>query len=87
MRISKATAYVNGVPIWEYSYDNEVYLVREYGNPHCKTHNYIIRSPSNKLYCFNEISDDLPVLFSLIKSGKADKDYYACDIQSIYDEI
>lgn len=87
MFIAKDVGRVNGVPVWEYSTKEGTYLVREYGNSQCGKRNYIVKSPSGKLYCFSDYSSDLPELFLFIRQGKADKERYSCDLESIFDEL
>ena len=87
MFIAKDVGRVNGVPVWEYSTKEGSYLVREYGNSQCGKRNYIVKSPSGKLYCFSDYSGDLPELFLFIRQGKADKERYSCGLESIFDEF
>ncbi len=87
MKISEVVGHVNGFPIWKYSREEGDYLVREFGVPKGRKRNYIVKSPSEKLYSFSEYDGDLSQLFTLIKRGKADKERYVCELESIYDEL
>jgi hypothetical protein len=87
MYIAKDVGRINGIPIWEYQTEDGPYLVREYGNSQNGKRNFIIKSPSAKMYCFSEYSGDLSELFQFIKQGKAEKEKYACSLESIFDEF
>ena len=87
MLIADEVGRVNGMPIWRYLTEDGYYLVREYGTSKEGKHNYIIKSPSGRLYCFSNYNGNLPKLFLFIKNGKAAKEKYACDLESIYDEF
>lgn len=87
MFIAKEVGRVNGATVWEYSTKEGSYWVREYGDSQCGKRNYIVKSPSGKLYCFSEYSGDLPELFRFIGQGKAEKEKYACNLESIFDEF
>lgn len=87
MKIAKVVGHVNNIPIWEYHRKKGVYLVREYGFSQNRKRNYIIKSPSEKLYCFSDYEGELLELFLFIEHGYADKEEYTCDLESIYDEF
>lgn len=86
MFIAKEIGRVNGIPIYEYKRDDERYLVREFGTPCNGEHNYYVKSPSGKLYCFSRHKGSIEELFLFIKQGKADSEKYHCDLNSIFDE-
>jgi len=87
MLIAKDAGYVNGIPVWEYSTEDGTYLVREFGESQFSKRNYIVKSPLGKLYCFTDYGGDMPELFQFIKQGKAEREQYACSLESIYDEF
>ena len=87
MKIAKVVGHVNGIPIWEYPGKEGTYLVREYGSSLNGKRNYIIKSPSERLYCFSDYEGGLTELFLLIEHGDADKERYNCYLESIYDEF
>ena len=86
MFIAEDAGRVNGIPVWKYSTEDGIYLVREYGSSQTGKRNYIVKSPIGKLYCFSDYSGDMPERFRFIRQGKAEKDKFACDLKSIYDE-
>lgn len=87
MKLAKVVGYVNNTPIWEYLREEGTCLVREFGNSQLGKHNYIIKSPSEKLYCFSDYEGDLLDLFLFIEQGYADNKKYSCSIDSIYDDF
>ena len=87
MKLAKVVGHVKGIPIWEYLREDGAYLVREYGSSQNGKRNYIIKSPSERLYCFSDYEGDLFELFLFIEHGHAEKEKYSCNLDSIYDEF
>ena len=87
MKIAEIVGYVNNVPIWKYTRETGDFWVREFGDSKDGHRNYIIKAPSEKLYSFSDIDDDLIKLFLFIEQGLADKDFNSCNLNSIYDEF
>lgn len=87
MKIAKVVGHVNGIPIWEYRRTEGSYLVREYGGSLAGKRSYIVKSPTEKLYCFSDYDGDVLGLLTCIQQGQAEKEQFACDLESIYDEF
>lgn len=87
MFVAKEVGRVNGFPVWEYQKEEGIYLVREYGISQKGKRNYLVKSPSGKLYCFSNHNDDILGLLLFIKQGKAENEKYICDLESIFDEF
>lgn len=87
MKLSKVVGHVKETPIYEYLREEGPYLVREFGNSQAGKRNFIVKSPSEKLYCFSDYDGDVLSLFPFINQGMAEKSSFACDLESIYDEF
>lgn len=87
MKLAKVVGHVKDIPIYEYLSEEGPYLVREFGNSQAGRRNYIVKSPSEKLYCFSDYEGEVLSLFPFIKQGLAEKSRFACDLESIYDEF
>lgn len=84
MIISKLDTIISGEPIWKYERDEGTFYVRIRGKT-SEANNFIIKSPSGKLYAFYEYYGEADEAIKEIIDGKADCSEHECSFESIYD--
>ena len=85
MKVAEFDKYVGSEPIWKYERNEGTFYVRVREKSEDGLNNFIIKSPSGRLYSFYDFGDTEEDAINVILNNSAESEEHISTFNSIYD--